>query len=101
MLKPPVPVISAPPIDCAAMVMGCAAVPFLLMVISVVAVYTPLARMITSPGAALLMAVCSSGREVTGIVVAEAIWKPDKSNKREKNRRTSFFAREYGPFAKG
>jgi hypothetical protein len=52
------------------MVIGDVAVPCLFTVISELALYVPLARMMISPATALLMAVCRADNEVTVIVAA-------------------------------
>jgi hypothetical protein len=70
MLKPPLPVIVAPPTCWACTVTGAAAVPERLMPIVLLVEYEPSASWITSPGAALPRALCSAEMEVTTRVAA-------------------------------
>jgi hypothetical protein len=65
MLKPPLPVIVAPPTCCASTTIGALAVPDLVMLIVPLAEYDPSASWMTSPGAALDSAVCSAEIDVT------------------------------------
>src|SRR2546430_10957507 len=69
-LKPPLPVIVAPPTCCACTVIGALAVPERLMLIVLLVEYEPSASSITSPGAALPRALCNADIEVTTWVAA-------------------------------
>jgi hypothetical protein len=65
------------------------------MVISALAVYVPLARMMISPGAALLMAVCNADKEDTFTVAANRAAGTDSIN----SNKQFFFMRQVGLIA--